>query len=159
MAGLRTVLDDAISGQGRLVMLTGEPGIGKTRVAQELAGAAESQGMRVFWGRCYEGLGAPIREYVQQADPETLPSEMGPEAADIAAIIPEVTAKLPGLEDAPQLDPDQARFRLFDSIATFLKNSAASNPLALVLDDLHWADRSSLHLLEFLVKEIVGVQR
>ena len=59
MAGLRTVLDDAISGQGRLVMLTGEPGIGKTRVAQELAGAAESQGMRVFWGRCYEGLGAP----------------------------------------------------------------------------------------------------
>ena len=59
MAGLRTVLDDAISGQGRLVMLTGEPCIGKTNVAQELAGAAESQGMRVFWGRCYEGLGAP----------------------------------------------------------------------------------------------------
>ena len=59
MAGLRTVRDDAISGQGRLVMLTGEPGIGKTRVDQELAGAAESQGMRVFWGRCYEGLGAP----------------------------------------------------------------------------------------------------
>ena len=59
MAGLRTVLGDAISGQGRLVMLTGEPGIGKTRVAQELTGAAESQGMRVFWGRCYEGLGAP----------------------------------------------------------------------------------------------------
>ena len=58
MAGLRTVLDDAISGQGRLVMLTGEPGIGKTRVAQELAGAAESQSIRVFWGRCYEGLGA-----------------------------------------------------------------------------------------------------
>ncbi|MBQ11679.1 MAG: hypothetical protein CMJ45_09040 [Planctomyces sp.] len=163
MAGLRTVLDEAISGQGRLVMLTGEPGIGKTRVAQELAGAAESQGMRVFWGRCYEGLGAPpfwpwvqpIREYVRQADPETLRSEMGPGAADIAAIIPEVMAKLPGLEEPPQLDPDQARFRYFDSIATFLKNSAASKPLALVLDDLHWADRSSLHLLEFLVKEMV----
>ena len=59
MADLRTVLDDAISGQGRLVMLTGEPCIGKTNVAQELAGAAESQGMRVFWSRCYEGLGAP----------------------------------------------------------------------------------------------------
>ena len=84
---------------------------------------------------------------------------MGPGAADIASIIPEVTAKLPGLEEAPQLDPGRARFRLFDSIATFLKNSSASHPLALVLDDLHWADRSSLHLLEFLVKEIVGVQR
>ena len=84
---------------------------------------------------------------------------MGPGAADIAEVIPEGTAKLPGLEEAPQLDPAQTRFRLFDSIATFLKNSAASNPLALVLDDLHWADRSSLHLLELLVKESVGVRR
>jgi len=155
MAGLKAVLDDAISGHGRLVMLSGEPGIGKTRVAQELAGAAQEQGMKVLWGRCYEGLGAPpfwpwvqpIRDYVQQADPDTLRSEMGPGAADIAAIVPEIAAKLPGLEDPPQLDPDQARFRLFESISTFLKNSAASNPLALVLDDLHWADRSSLNLL------------
>ena len=80
---------------------------------------------------------------MQQADPKTLRSGMGPGAADIAAIIPDVTAKLPGLEEPPQLDPDQARFRLFGSIATFLKNSAASDPLALVLDDLHWADRPS----------------
>ena len=58
MAGLRTMRDDAISGQGRRVMRTGEPGIGETRVAQELAGAAGSQGMRIFWGRYYEGLGA-----------------------------------------------------------------------------------------------------
>ena len=74
MAGLRTVLDDAISGQRWLVMLSGEPGIGKTRVAQKLAGAAECQGVRVFWGHCYEGLGAPpfwpwvqpIQEYVHK---------------------------------------------------------------------------------------------
>ena len=58
MAQLKAALDEALSGQDRLVMLTGEPGIGKTRVAQELAGSAESQDMRVFWGRCYEGLGA-----------------------------------------------------------------------------------------------------
>ena len=56
---LTVALIDAIFGQGRLVMLAGEPGIGKTCVAQGLTGAAESQGMRVFWGRCYEGLGAP----------------------------------------------------------------------------------------------------
>ena len=59
MVELTVALNDAIFGQGRLVMLAGEPGIGKTRVAQESTGAAESQGMRVFWGRCYEGLGAP----------------------------------------------------------------------------------------------------
>jgi len=59
MVELTAALNDALTGHGRLVMLTGEPGIGKTRVAQELTGAAESQGMRVFWGRCYEEQGRP----------------------------------------------------------------------------------------------------
>lgn len=72
MAELRAALDDALSGDGRLVMLAGEPGIGKTRIAQELAAVAEGRGVRVLWGRCYEGGGAPpywpwaqaIRTYV-----------------------------------------------------------------------------------------------
>ena len=76
MAELRGALDDALSGQGRLVMLAGEPGIGKTRTAQELASYAEGQGAKVLWGWCYEEGGAPpywpwvqtIRSYVQQCD-------------------------------------------------------------------------------------------
>ena len=79
---------------------------------------------------------------------------MGPGAADIAEIVPEIRHKLTGLETPPALEPKQARFRLFDSITTFLKNAARSQPLLLVLDDLHWADRSSLLLLEFLAREI-----
>ena len=59
MDELQTILQDALAGRGQMVMLTGELGIGKTRVAQELAAAAQSQGVRVLWGRCYEGLGAP----------------------------------------------------------------------------------------------------
>ncbi len=59
MAELTSTLEEALSGQGRLVMLVGEPGIGKTRTTQELASYAESRGAQVFWGRCYEDEGAP----------------------------------------------------------------------------------------------------
>ena len=92
-----------------------------------------------------------MRSYVQQASAEQLFTEMGAGAADIAAGI---RVKLPGLESPPALEPEQARFRLFDSITTFLKNASQSQPLMLVLDDLHWADRSSLLLLEFLAREL-----
>ena len=91
MAELRAALDDAMSGRGRLVMLAGEPGIGKTRIAQELASHAESLGAQVLWGRCYEQEGVPpywpwvqpIRSYVRRTDPEQLRSEMGAGAADM----------------------------------------------------------------------------
>ncbi len=125
MAGLRAAMDDAYAGRGRLVMLAGEPGIGKTRTAQELCSYAESRGAQVWWGSCHEQQGAPpywpwvqpLRSYIQQTAPETLASQMDVGAADIAEIIPEVRTKLPDLEPAPSLDPEQARFRLFDSIS------------------------------------------
>ena len=162
MADLQAALGDALSGQGRLVMLAGEPGIGKTRTAQELAGYAQTLGVQVLWGRCYEEEGAPpywpwlqlLRFYVQKQTPEQLQAEMGPGAADIAEIVPELVEKLPNLETPTALEPEQASFRLFDSITIFLKNASQSQPLMLVLDDLHWSDRSSLLLLEFLAREI-----
>ncbi len=164
MAELTATLDDALAGQGRLVMLAGEPGIGKTRTARELASNAESRGAIVLWGWCYEEEGAPpywpwvqpIRSYVQQTSSELLSAQMGPGAAVIAEIVPEIRGKLPGLEVPPVLEPEAARFRLFDSITSFLKNASRSQPLMLVLDDLHWADQSSLLLLEFLARELGG---
>src|ERR687896_984570 len=164
MGKLKGALEDALSGQGQLLMLVGEPGIGKTRTAQELAAHAETQGAQVLWGWCYEEEGAPpfwpwlqpIRSYVQQRDPEQLKVEMGPGAADIAEVVSEVQGKLPSLEPPPALQPEQARFRLFDSIATFLKNAAQTQPLVLVLDDLHWADKPSLLLLQFLARQLAG---
>ena len=85
MRELKAALNDAISGQGRLVMLVGEPGIGKTRTAQELASYAEARGTQVLWGWCYEEEGAPpywpwlqlLRSYVQKQAPEQLIAEMG----------------------------------------------------------------------------------
>jgi len=76
--------------------------------------------------------------------------------ADIAEIIPEVREKLPDLEPPPVLEPEQAPFRLLDSITGFLKSAAQSQPLILVIDDLHWADKPSLLLLQFMAREMGG---
>ncbi|MCH8987754.1 MAG: AAA family ATPase [Chloroflexi bacterium] len=162
MGRLRTALSEAANGRGQLMMLVGEPGIGKTRTAQELARHAESQGFQVFWGWCYEGEGAPpywpwvdsLRTHIQQADPDVLRRQMGAGAAPIGEMIPEVLAKLDSVEPAPAMEPDQARFRLFDAITGFLKKASEDSPLLLVLDDLHWADQPTLLLLEFLARQL-----
>ena len=166
MGELKACLEDALSGRGRLVTLVGEPGIGKTRTALELATYAGLRQAQVLWGRCYEGEGAPpywpwvqaIRSYVRDIDPEQLRSEMGSGAADIAEVVSDVREQLPGLDAPPQLEPEQARFRLFDSITAFLRNAGRRKPVVLVLDDLHWADHPSLLLLEFVARELASAR-
>jgi len=81
---------------------------------------------------------------------------MGPGAADISEILPELSDNLEGIEKPPSLDAEGARFRLFLSITNFLKNLSQSQTLVVVLDDLHWADESSLLLLEFVTREIMA---
>ena len=95
---------------------------------------------------------------MQQCDLDQLRSEMGTGAANVVEIVPELRQKLPGLESPPALEPEQARFRLFDSITSFLKISAQSRPTMVVLDDLHWADKPSLLMLQFPAQEM-GVSR
>ena len=166
MGELKACLEDALSGRGRLVTLVGEPGIGKTRTAQELATYAGLRGAQVLWGRSYEEQGVPpywpwvqaIRSYVRDRDPEQLRSEMGAGAADIAEMVSDVRERLPDLQPAAQMEPEQARFRLFDSIAAFLKTASQRQPLVLVLDDLHWADQPSLMLLQFVARELGGAR-
>jgi class 3 adenylate cyclase len=159
---LRAGLESTLSGRGRLILLVGEPGIGKTRTAEELVTYARLRRAQVLWGRCYEGEGAPvywpwvqlIRLYVHEREPAALLSEMGSGAGAIAQMVSEVRERLPGVTLPPPLDAEQARFRLFDGVSTFLKNAAKSQPLVLVLDDLHWADKPSLLLLQFLAREL-----
>jgi len=159
---LRSALQDALSGHGRLVLLVGEPGSGKTRTAEQLNTYARMRNAEVLLGRCYEGEGAPafwpwvqlMRPCVLERDSATLQSLLGQGAAAVAQVVSEVSERLPRLDRLTDLDPEQARFRLFDSITTFFKNAARTRPLVLILDDLHWADRPSLRLLEFLAREI-----
>jgi tetratricopeptide (TPR) repeat protein len=162
LAELRAGLDDAIAGRGRLVLLAGEPGIGKTRTVEQLADEARARGSWVLVGRCHEGAGAPaywpweqvIRAQVESRDEVELRADMGPHAADLAQLVPAVLERLRGLPSPPRLAPEQARFRLFESVSIFLRNAARRRAIVLVLDDLHWADRDSLMLLTFLAQDL-----
>ena len=109
MRELVSALDDALAGKGRLVMLVGEPGIGKTRTAEELASYAWQQDTRVLWGRCHEQQGMPpywpwvqiIRTYVRDCDADQMRSEMGAGAGDIAELVPDAKERLPDIQPPP----------------------------------------------------------
>jgi len=151
----------ASDGSGRVVLITGEAGIGKTRMVEEVIGAPGTAG--VAWGRCHDGAGAPafwpwieaLRPLVGRTAPDRLRAELGPGAAELARLFPEL-APLAGEHVAsPDALPGSpaARFRLFDAFASLL-GALAGEPLAIVLDDLHWADAESLLLLRFLGPEL-----
>jgi predicted ATPase len=174
LAVLAADLDAAVAGRGGVVLLAGEPGIGKTRLAEELAAQATARGALVLWGRCWEAEGAPafwpwvqvVRTYVQASDAAALRHDLGAGAADIAQVAPHIRDRLPDLPSPSPVEPEAARFRLFDSLASFLRAAAARRPLLLVLDDLHWADAPSLAALRFVGREldharllVVGIYR
>jgi DNA-binding SARP family transcriptional activator len=162
LAALSGGLDDAFAGRGRLFLLAGEPGIGKSRLAEELVAHATARGARVLIGRCWEAGGAPaywpwvqsLRAYVREAERDTLRAQLGAGAADLAQIMPELRERFPDLPAPAALESEAARFRLFDAAAEFLRRASASRPIVLVLDDLHAADAPSLLLLRFLAREL-----
>ena len=174
LAELVAGLDDAFAGRGRLFLLAGEPGIGKSRLAEELTAQARARGARVLIGRCWEAGGAPaywpwvqsLRPYLRDTDADSLRSQLREGAADVAQLLPELRDLLVDVPPAPPLESEGARFRLFDYMTAFMKSVAAERPLVLVLDDLHAADEPSLLLLRFVARElgesrmlIVGVYR
>jgi predicted ATPase len=164
MAALRAAIDAALGGQASLVMVAGEPGIGKTRLAEEAGAYTRLCGAQVLVGRCYEGESASpyscfveaIREYVSTRPDDALKAEMGDGASDLAKLVPEIRKRFPHLTLAPAADPKEERMRLFDSVASFLINASKANPIMLQLDDLHWADKPSLLLLQHLARRFKG---
>jgi DNA-binding SARP family transcriptional activator len=149
---------DARAGRGRLVLISGEAGIGKSRLTDEVASRAKGAGALVLWGRCWEAGGAPaywpwvqaLRTYVRECDPGGVREQLGGAAAEVAQLLPELREQFGDVPEPPPLDAEGGRFRLFDSTAAFLRRAAAATPLVIVLDDVHAADASSLLLLEFV---------
>jgi tetratricopeptide (TPR) repeat protein len=156
---LENGLANACAGRGGLFLLTGVPGIGKTRLAEALSENAEARGMLAIWGRCWENPGAPaywpwaqaLRALIDRRDMATLQRELGGGADWIAEIVPELRDRVTGIEPLGSLRSEQARFAMFAAVSDFLRNVSTSEPLLLVLDDLHAADRESLALLDFVV--------
>lgn len=146
------VLDEVLRGRGRLLLIAGEPGIGKSRLAEELATHAAERGAQVVWGRCWEAGGAPaywpwvqaLRVLIRKTDAVELGARLGPGGGDLAQLLPEIQEVLGDIPAARSLDPEAARFRLFDSVMTYLRATAAAHPLMVVLDDLQVADGPSL---------------
>jgi tetratricopeptide (TPR) repeat protein len=160
---LRAAVDEAVSQRGRIVFVTGDPGVGKTRLVSETDTYAGLRGASVLWGTCYEGEGAPaywpwvqvIRSYVHDhGESDTLAEDFGSGGASIAQLVSELRERLPNLPEPQPLEPDQARFRLFDSIASFLVNVSRRRPLVVALSNLHLADKPSLELLQFVAREV-----
>ena len=164
----------ACRGRGRFVLLVGEPGIGKTRTVEELLSRHSLAADRVWWGRCPEHRGAPafwpwtqaMSGYVGGAAEDRLRSELGGAATDIALVVPAVRDRLPDLPDRALPSHDEARFRLFASLTALLARISESEPLVIVLDDLHCADEGTLQLLAHVSRElgrmrilVVGAQR
>jgi serine/threonine protein kinase/class 3 adenylate cyclase len=163
---LQSAFDGALSGNGALVMVVGEPGIGKTSVCEQLATYAAMRGGRTLRGHCYEegSLSLPylpfveaLRTYVLDRDPDALRSELGSNAPYVARIVSELRDKL-DVEPPGAGDPDDDRWRLLQGVTTFLRNAANVQPLVIVLEDLHWADKGTLDVLTHIARSLEGAR-
>jgi DNA-binding SARP family transcriptional activator len=162
LAQLEQLWNQAQNGQGQLALVVGEPGIGKTRLIQALITHIQQQGATILYGGCYEYEATTpylpfvegLRAHVHMHGADTLRAQLGPTAAELARLAPEIEVKLGMLPPSPSLPPGDERLRLFDNIARFLRALASDRGLLVFLDDLHWADQSTLVLLHYLLRHL-----
>jgi tetratricopeptide (TPR) repeat protein/predicted Ser/Thr protein kinase len=158
----RRLLDQARSGHGTLVMIGGEPGIGKSRLCMEISTEARDRGFLSLTGHCYEMEGAPpyipfveiIETVVRIVQPQALLKALGDSAAEVAKLIPELRRKFPDIPEPPKLPPELERRNMLNGIFDFIERSAQAQPLLLILEDLHWADESTLILLQHIAQRL-----
>lgn len=145
---------EALGGERRLVMLGGEPGIGKTELAIAAAAAARRDGAAVFYGRCDEGLQVPYQPFAgalaQALDDAAAAGGhpvLGRLASELVRLVPDLGERVPGIGPPMRGDPGTEQYRLFEAVGAWLQAAAALRPVVAVLDDLHWATRPTLQLL------------
>jgi len=165
MVLLREAVDRAVRGEGGLVFLYGEAGIGKTRLTRELGAYARLRGVQVLYGRCpalFRMDGVPpyvlwnevIKDYLQVCTPEQLYRVIGFYPSEVCKLVPEIKQKLGAIPQSLPISPEQERDRLFEAVSQFIINISKETPLLVVLDDLQWTDQSSLLLLHYLARGV-----
>jgi len=163
---LQSAFDGAISGQGALMMVMGEPGIGKTALCEQLSTYVTLRGGRTLVGHCYEAgsLSLPylafveaLRSYVLNRETRDLREELGSGAADVARIVSEIRERLK-IRLRPQKNPEEERYRLMQAVTEFLANAANVQPTLVVLEDLHDADKGTLDMLTHVSRNLAGTR-
>ena len=150
---------EALAGERRVALLGGEPGVGKTRLAAQVAAQVHDEGGIVLVGRCDEDLGVPyqpfveaLRHYVDHTAPGDLKDRLGRYGGELVRLMPELADRVADLPPALQSDPETERYRLFDAVGAWLAALSADQPVLLVLDDLHWAAKPTLLLLRHVLR-------
>ena len=161
-AELRRMLARAKSGNGTLVMIGGEPGVGKTRLCKELIAETRQHGYLILSGQCYEATGAPsyipFVEAVESAarivGREAFREALGNSAPEVAKLVPELRKMFCDIGSPAELPPEQERRYIFNAVRDFMARAALIQPILLVLEDLQWADDPSLQLLRHMAQHL-----
>jgi DNA-binding winged helix-turn-helix (wHTH) protein/tetratricopeptide (TPR) repeat protein len=164
LAKLSEIFEDASNARSKFVSISGEPGIGKSRLAEEFAAISRTAGALVAVGRCREEEGAPsfwpfvqiAKQLCSEQVDRGLAKMLVSEAPEIAALVPELKFSVDSIPNV--LPPANARFRLFDGFSRFLRCAGAAHTLVLILDDIHRADMPSLLLLDFILRDLREAQ-
>jgi DNA-binding CsgD family transcriptional regulator len=160
---LQSAYDAAAEGRPALVALAGEPGIGKTALCTQLTRYVAGHGGRAVWGHCSEAdslslaylpVVQALEAYVSSVDTAQLEADLGSTANLLARIVPRIRQRLGVQVDVSTADPDEDRWHLFQAVLGLLRSGAIRQPMLLVLEDLHEADRGTLDLLVHIARQI-----
>ncbi|MBA4181823.1 MAG: hypothetical protein C0506_14630 [Anaerolinea sp.] len=161
-ATLRQLLDEAAGGCGTVAMIGGEPGAGKTRLAEEVAVEARDRGFLTVTGHCYDAEGGiPYQPFVEALEQcaRVVPAVslrlwLGEDGAEVARLAPELRRLFPDLPVAGSMPPEEGRRLLYHAWSAFIERAAHVQPVIFILEDVHWADESSLLLLQHLARHL-----
>ena len=170
---LNQLWKEAAGGERRAALLAGEPGVGKTRLAAEIALRVHDEGGVVLAGRCDEDLGVPyqpfveaLRHFIDHAPSGQLETQLGRYGGELVRLVPDLAARALDVPPPLQADPETERYRLFDAVAAWLSAASSDEAVMLVLDDLQWAAKPTLLLLRHVLRSpdvkrllIVGTYR
>jgi DNA-binding CsgD family transcriptional regulator/tetratricopeptide (TPR) repeat protein len=162
---LRALLPRGEEDETRVAVVSGEEGAGKSRIVRELAHEAASSDVLVLYGACdavvrapYEPVVSALEQLVRVTEPDVLRADLGTTGGELTRLIPDLGARVGGLPDPTSADPDSERHQLFTAVAELLARVSARHPLLVIVEDIHWADPSTLLLLGYLARSTVAAR-